>query len=183
MATGEAKLRRMKILRILLLAIFAALSLNALAQIQWQWIDKNGQKVFSDRAPPPDIPDNKILKRPGGQRATPVAAAPVVAAPAAASSKPALSASSPKLSTKDAGLEAKKKEAEEAEKAKVKALLAENQAKRAESCTISKKSLELINSGVRLRTTNAKGESEFMDDDQRAAESKRVQRIIDSDCK
>ena len=175
----------MKIIRTLLLAMSAALSLNALAQIQWQWIDKNGQKVFSDRAPPPDIPDNKILKRPGGVRPAPVADAPVAAAsaPRAAAARPAPSASGPKLSTKDAGLEAKKKEAEEAEKEKVKALQAENQAKRVESCTVAKKNLELINSGVRLRTTNAKGESDFMDDNQRAAEGKRVQGIINSDCK
>ena len=175
----------MKIIRTLLLAMFAVLSLNAVAQIQWQWIDKNSQKVFSDRAPPPDIPDNKILKRPGGVRPTPVAAAPVApaSAPGATATRPAPSASGPKLSTKDAGLEAKKKEAEEAEKAKVKALQEENQAKRAENCTVAKKNLELINSGVRLRTTNAKGESDFMDDNQRAAEGKRVQRIIDSDCK
>ena len=174
----------MKIIRTLLLAVFAALSLNALAQIQWQWIDKNGQKVLSDRAPPPDIPDNKILKRPGGMRPAPVAAAPVAAASApATAARPAPSASGPKLSTKDAGLEAKKKEAEEAEKEKVKALQAENQAKRVESCTVAKKNLELINSGVRLRTTNAKGESDFMDDNQRAAEGKRVQGIINSDCK
>ena len=175
----------MKIIRTLLLALFGAFCLNAVAQIQWQWIDKNGQKVFSDRAPPSDIPENKILKRPGGMPTTPVAAVPVAAAsaPAAAASRPAQSASGPKLSTKDAGLEAKKKEAEAAEKAKTKALQDENQAKRVESCTVAKKSLDLLNSGVRLRTTNAKGESDFMDDTQRAAEGKRVQRIVDSDCK
>lgn len=170
----------MKIIRIFLFALVAAMSLNATAQIQWQWIDKNGQKVFSDRPPPPDIPDNKILKRPGGARPAPVAAAPVAAA---AASKPALSASGPKLNTKDAGLEAKKKEAEEAAKAKNKALQEENLAKQAESCKVAKKNMELINSGVRLRTTNAQGESAFMDDQQRAAETKRVQAIIDADCK
>jgi hypothetical protein len=37
----------------------------AVAQAQWQWVDKDGRKVFSDRAPPPDIPARNILRQPG----------------------------------------------------------------------------------------------------------------------
>ena len=37
---------------------------------QWQWIDKDNKKVFSDQAPPSEIPDKNILRRPG---ATPAA--------------------------------------------------------------------------------------------------------------
>ena len=35
------------------------------AQAQWQWVDQNNKKVFSDTAPPPDIPEKYILRRPG----------------------------------------------------------------------------------------------------------------------
>jgi hypothetical protein len=35
------------------------------ASAQWQWIDKNGKKVFSDQAPPPDVPEKNILRRSG----------------------------------------------------------------------------------------------------------------------
>jgi hypothetical protein len=177
----------MKTTRTVLLALACAFALPTIAQIPmaWIWIDKNGQKVFSDRAPPVDIPENKILKRPGGMKAPVVAVAPVVAAsaPVAAASRPARSASGPKLATSDPALEAKKKAAEQAEKDKALAVAEENKAKRAESCTQAKKNLDLINSGVRLRQTNAKGEPEVMDDAQRAVEAKRVQRIVDTDCK
>ena len=50
----------MKSLRLLLLA--AACAMPALALAQWQWIDKDGRKVFSDRPPPADVPESKILK-------------------------------------------------------------------------------------------------------------------------
>ena len=41
-----------------------------------------------------------------------------------------------------------------------------------------------LKSGIRLATTNAKtGEREFMDDKQRADESRRVQEVISNDCK
>jgi hypothetical protein len=39
-----------------------------------------------------------------------------------------------------------------------------------------------MDSGVRLATTNAKGEREIMDDKVRAAESRRMEGIIRSEC-
>jgi hypothetical protein len=177
----------MKNIRTVLLALACAFALPAVAQMSmaWIWIDKNGQKVFSDRAPPNDVPENKIIKRPGGVKAPVAVVVPAVtaSAPAAAASRPARAASGPRLATSDPALEAKKKAAEQAEKDKALAIAEENKAKRAESCTQAKKNLDLINSGVRLRQTNAKGEPEVMDDAQRAVEAKRVQKIVDTDCK
>ncbi len=161
----------------------SSFALTALAQ--WQWIDKDGRKVFSDRAPSTDIPQKNILKQP--QHGTAAAQAASDAAAAAtqspAASAPAGKASAPKLSGKDAELEAKKKQAEEQEAAKKKAE-EETQAKiRAENCERTKKGLTTIQSGVRLSTTNAKGEREIMDDAARTVETKRLQGIIQSDCK
>jgi len=56
----------MKLTRPLFLAFVCMVPL--LAAAQWQWIDKDGRKVFSDRPPPSDIAPNRILKQPG-QRA------------------------------------------------------------------------------------------------------------------
>lgn len=158
-------------------------ALTALAQ--WQWIDKDGRKVFSDRAPSTDIPQKNILKQPqhGAAAAQAASDAAVAATQSPAASAPAGKASAPKLSGKDAGLEAKKKQAEEQEAAKKKAE-EETQAKaRAESCERAQKGLATLQSGVRLSTTNAKGEREIMDDAARTVESKRIQGIIQSDCK
>ena len=169
--------------RTLMLALASSsFALTALAQ--WQWIDKDGRKVFSDRAPPGDVQEKNILKRPGGLNPTAaVPASEIVAAAALAASSPAVKASAPRLSGKDAQLEARKKQAEEEEEAKKK-LEEEKTAKaRADNCERAKKGLASIQSGIRLSVANAKGEREFMDDNARAAESKRLVAISESDCK
>ncbi len=172
--------------RTLLLAVAGvAFAIPALAQ--WQWIDKDGRKVYSDRLPPADIPEKSILKRPPGARvvAAPVApedsaTTPATAAPAAANKS---AANAPKLSGKDAQLEAKKKQADEEEAAKKKADEEKLAAVKADTCERAKKGLSSIQSGSRVITTNAKGEREVMDDAAKAAETKRLQGIADGACK
>lgn len=153
------------------------------AVAQWQWIDKDGRKVFSDRAPSNDIPQKNILKQP---RHADVAAQPASDAATAqtpAASTPAVKLSAPKLSGKDAELEAKKKQAEEEEAAKKKVAEDAQATARAENCERTKNGLATIQSGVRISTLNAKGEREIMDDAARTVEIKRLQGIIQSDCK
>ena len=108
----------MKLIQTLMAAACAGLCFAASAQ--WQWIDKDGHKVFSDRAPPAEIQDKNILKRPGTPRvptvSAPEAATPMDAAPAAV--PPAVSASGGKTTGLDKELEAKKKQTQDAEAAK-----------------------------------------------------------------
>lgn len=167
-----------------LLALFGA-SFALTAAAQWQWLDKDGRKVFSDRAPPAEIQEKSILKRPSGTpaRATLAAsdetAGATAPAASAAASKPAVA----KVTGKDAQLEAKKKKAEDEEEAAKKAE-EETQAKaRADNCQRAQKAMVTLKSGIRMAVTNAKGEREVMDDAARATENKRIQGIIDSDCK
>ena len=69
---------------------FAALTLCAqMVSAQWLWLDNDGRKVFSDRAPPPEIPDKNILKQPNRVK-------PVAAVTAQAASSPASAASGAK---------------------------------------------------------------------------------------
>ena len=151
------------------------------AEAQWQWIDGSGAKVFSDTAPPPGIPDKNILKRPGARtevKSSEAAAETAAGAPAAA---PA-----PKATGRDDQLEAKKKQAEkqaeEAAQAKKKAETDKLAKARAENCDRAKRAKTTFDSGIRIATTNAKGEREIMDDKTRGAESKRLDEIIRSDC-
>ncbi|MDP3605862.1 MAG: DUF4124 domain-containing protein, partial [Polaromonas sp.] len=44
------------------------------------------------------------------------------------------------------------------------------------------KAVTMFQSGVRVASTNARGEREIMDDNTRAAELKRVQAVADRDC-
>jgi hypothetical protein len=167
----------MKMLRTTLVVIACAAA--PLAFAQWQWIDKSGRKVFSDQAPPPDVPAEKIIKRPGNRGADPHAAAAASAPAAPAAPAPA----APRLAGKDKELEEKKKQQAAAEENKKKAEAEELAKNRAESCDRAKRAKATFDSGVRIATTNDKGEREFMDDDARAAEAKRIDGIIARDCK
>lgn len=151
------------------------------ASAQWQWIGKDGHKVFSDRSPPSDIQDKDIIRRPGVSQKQ--ASQPVVEAPLGRASAPALKASAPKLSGKDSELELKKKKAEEEEALKKKAADDKVAKANADNCGRAKASLATLQGGGRIATVNASGEREMMDDNTREAESKRAQGLIDSSCK
>lgn len=159
--------------RLTLLALVLALPLAAAAQ--WQWVDKSGRKVFSDKAPPPDVAPEQILKRPKGVAApAPVAAPAVAAAP--------LAANLPKPSGKDKVLEEKKKQADAEAAAKKKAEEEKVAAMRADNCSRAKNAKATYDSGVRLSRTNDKGEREILDDEARAREVKHLNEVIARDC-
>ena len=146
---------------------------------QWQWVDSSGRKVFSDTAPPASVPDKNILKKPGSSPA-PTTMAPA-AAPTSVAEKAATPAA-PQLPTVDKELEAKKKQAEQAEEASKKAEEHRVAQARTDNCERARKAKSTMDSGVRLATTNAKGEREIMDDKARASESRRMDGIMRSDC-
>lgn len=170
------------------LLIGGACLLSLAASAQWQWIDKEGRKVFSDRSPPPDISDKNILKRPGN-RGTPSALTETpptggTSTPGAAqASAPQTSASAPKLSGIDKALADKKKKTEEAELAQRKAEEERITKVKAENCVRAKQAKASFESGIRVAGINEKGEREIMNDAARAAEVKRIQAIMDTDCR
>lgn len=170
----------MKLLRLTLLGV--ALALPAAGFAQWQWLDKDGRKVFSDQPPPPDIPAKSILRQPGTARVSAAApAAPASAASAAQAGK--APASAPRLSAKDKDLEEKKKKADAAEAEKKKEKDEEIAKARADSCERAQRAKASFDSGVRISRMNSKGEREFLSDAERAAETRRLQGIIANDCK
>jgi hypothetical protein len=161
----------------LILVAATALALPAVSMAQWQWVDRSGHKVFSDQPPPPDIPQANIVKRPGG-RSAPAAAAAAATAPVA-NAQPA----APTLTRKDKELEANRKKAEAAEAEKKQQAEAERQAARADNCARAKQAKSTYDSGVRVMRTNQKtGEREYVSDDDRAKEVKRLEAVIARDC-
>lgn len=157
----------------------AAVVLLAFSQIafaQWQWVDNTGRRVFSDTPPPASIPDKNVLQRPGARAAVAPAAEPSEA-PTGAGAPPAS-----KPPTKDPELEAKKREAEAAEEAKKKAEETRIAKLRADNCARAQRAKATMDSGVRIATTNAQGEREIMDDAARAAETRRLNDIMQRDC-
>lgn len=154
------------------------------ASAQWQWTDQDGRRVFSDRAPPIDIPERNILTRPSVRtvnKGLPEAALtptlPAVPVSAVQSAGAAL-----KLSGIDKELAAKKKATGEAQAAKSKAEQENNLKSRRENCARAKQAKASLDSGMRVGRTNEKGEREVLDDAGRATEIKRLEAIIAADC-
>lgn len=168
------------LIRSICLVVLTALSAGAYAQ--WQWVDKDGRKVFSDRAPPPGVPDKNILRRPGQPK---IVLNPVDAetADTGATASTSSAASTPKISGVDKDLAEKKKKAEQQEAAKRKAEEDRVAKAKADNCARAKQAKAGLDSGVRLARTNQQGEREVLDDAARAAESQRIQAIMDTDCK
>lgn len=154
----------MKHIRYILAAMACLVSLQAVAH--WQWLDKDGHKVFSDRAPPPDIPEKNILERP--------AVIPVAA--------PQSSASAPRLGGIDKELTDKKKKAEEIELARRRAEGEKLATSKADNCARAKRAKASLDSNRPIARSNEKGEPEILDTGARAAELSRIQDIIEADC-
>ncbi len=162
----------MQLIRTLFIAV---LSLSCLAaQAQWQWVDNAGRKVFSDQPPPSDIPAKNIVKQPGKATLS-LAAAP--AAPASAS------VAAPQLSAEDKELVAKKKKAEADALARIKEESDSLAKIKATNCEKAKANQALLDSGVRMAVTNAKGEREFLDDAARKNEAQRTRTAVETNCK
>ncbi|MDP9972943.1 type IV secretory pathway VirB10-like protein [Variovorax paradoxus] len=170
----------MKFAHWLVLGCVCLLPLSASAQ--WQWIDKSGKKVFSDQPPPTDVPEKNILRRAGSPppRGASVPAAAEADAPDAAAPK---AAAAPKPAGVDKELEEKTRKAQAEEKAKQAAEAEKNAKAKADNCDRARQGKATFDSGIRVAKINAKGEREIMDDAARAAEQKRLQSIIESDCK
>jgi type IV secretory pathway VirB10-like protein len=170
----------MKIAHLLVLGS-ACLLLSTGANAQWQWIDKDNKKVFSDQAPPPEIPEKNILRRPGAPSSRPNFS-PAPAAPEAATAEPRVAAGA-KPSGVDKELEEKTRKAEEAEKAKQAAEAQKLAQAKAENCGRARQAKATFDSGIRVARLNAQGEREIMDDKARAAEQERLKSVISADCK
>jgi Domain of unknown function (DUF4124) len=169
----------MKQSRCLFLIIFSLLSLSAKAQ--WAWTDEQGRLIFSDRALASSVPDKRILKRPAPVKANLTQDAPSgTAAETASTAKPV--ASTPQIAGMDKELAERKKKTEQTQVEQRK--LEEDRIKKmkADNCERARMDQKTLDSGVRITHTNAQGEREILDDAGRAAEAKRIQSIVVSDC-
>jgi len=146
---------------------------------QWQWLDNNGNKVFSDRAPPPEIPESNILKQP--KSTTPRSG--ISYGDGNTTSEQPKAEAAPVISGKDKALEAAKAKADAEEAAKKKKEDAERAKMRAENCKNARSIKTTLQSGKRLNHINDKGERVTMDDATRTARLRQAEKVIASDCK
>lgn len=163
------------------LTVLACVALSQLtpAVAQYKWRDPAGKIQYSDRPPPPGIPEKDILSQPRAalQRAATMAAAQASATHAASAAEaPAVKASDPEL-------EARKRKEKEQQDAKRKADEEKIAKEKQENCERARGYLRSLEDGMRISRTNDKGEREFLDDQQRAAETQRAKEAISSNCK
>jgi Domain of unknown function (DUF4124) len=153
----------------------ATLCVCVAAQAQWQWIDANGRRVYSDQPPPPSVAESKIVKRPG-QIASPSSGAdaqPTSVQPT--QTKNTTSAQPSELDRKARELKAQEEAALKAQKEKEAQTLAQN-------CEQARKSLATLTAGSRITIINSKGEQDYLSDEQRAADTRRLQGYVGANC-
>jgi hypothetical protein len=178
---------RASVFRTIAAAAAAVLVLVSLpAEAQWKWKDKTGRIQYSDLPPPAGTPDQDILSRPSAPRRASItasaASAPTATAAASAASAPLVAAAPQAAPKVDPEFEARRKKAEGEAAAKTKAEEDRVTAAKAENCSRARAQLRTFESGIRVTRTNDKGEREFLDDKQRADETKHAKDVIASDC-
>ena len=126
----------------------------------YQWKDKNGKTIFSDKPPAENVVEQKK----------------VVSDPSTAG------AATPKT-TADRELEFRKRQKESqdsSEKAKTEAAAA---AEKQENCVRTRRYLTTLESGERVSLRDDKGERYFMDDAQREQETAKARQELQTNCK
>ena len=158
----------------MVVAVFAVFSvLPTTAAAQWQWVDRQGKKVFSDQAPPPDIPERSILQRAGSPAPRSGIESTAAATGPAGVSRPA---------GVDAELQEKTRRAEAEEKSRQTAEAEKIARAKSDNCNRARQGKATYDSGIRVARLNAQGEREILGDAERSAENRRLQSVIDSDC-
>ena len=168
----------------LFLILASLLSFDATAQ--WAWTDKEGRQVFSDRAPPISVPDKSIFQRPGqtipvtGQDMAGNVGSGEQAVKTSAPVQPG--ASSPQATGVDKNLAERMAKSAQEQAIQRKAEEERISQMKADNCQRARLAKTTLDSGMRLSQVNQQGQRIVMDSAARAAEAKRLQSIMDSDC-
>lgn len=158
-------------------AAFALFGCATAAMAQYVWLNEKGVKQYSDVPPPASVPNNRILKSPGGvPRADSAAQADAGAGNSEAEQKPA------GKSIAEQNAEFEKRRAEQAEKDKKAAEEAKKAAARKKNCALARDYNRALTSGQRISRLNAAGERVYMNDEERAQEERDNQRSL-ADCR
>ncbi|HTT12691.1 MAG TPA: DUF4124 domain-containing protein [Burkholderiaceae bacterium] len=164
------------------LAVVAGLLMGAYALpavAQWAWRDEAGRTVYSDQPPPANIKGDQILRQPNAQTFG-----------NAGNANPAADG---KGDGKDAGKSAPKTLAEREmefrkrmqENADAEKKAAEDQARndaRAAECERMRGYMKALEEGQRIARTDAQGNREILDDEQRSTEIQRLRDTMSRGC-
>ncbi len=163
--------------RVALLGVGLLLAMDAMAQ--WAWKDDNGRLVFSDRPPPVSVKAEQIVRQPGGGSSQP-ALRGTDELPRDAAKGDASKAGPKTLAERE--MEYRKRQTERAEAEKKSAEQQQLAQRRTQECERSRGYLRSLEDGVRIARSDAQGNREYLDDNQRAAEIARTREMIARDC-
>jgi hypothetical protein len=166
-------------------AALATLSLAVAAHAQYVWLDEKGVKQYSDMAPPASVPQSRILKVPGSASRSPLPSGSDAAADKADTSAGGTAASAKTklpMTTAEQNADFLKRKTEQAEKDKKSADKAKLDADKTRNCERAREYSRALESGERITRTGKSGERYFLNDDQRAQESRETRRVLD-ECK
>lgn len=179
----------------LALLLGAFLGLAGAAQAQWAWRDATGAVTYSDAPPPPDVRPDAILRQPTtinpadlpsnrgdhpsanyDSPGTDTGGNPSVR------DEPRRPGAPPARSLAEQDAEFRKRQAAH-EKEQQKSADDEAQAsERSAACTQAKTYLQMLQDGTRLMRPDAEGNRNFLDDEQRAAETQKAQDAVAKNC-
>ncbi len=158
------------------------------SEAQWAWKDGNGRTVYSDRPPPSDIKSANIVRQPITQ---PLARPSPEIAPLDDAGKPSESknpdtknapASNAPKTVAEREMDFRKRQQERADGEKKAAEEQTKSATKTAECDRARGYMKSLDDGVRITRTDASGNREFLNDEQRAAEADRTRKIIQSAC-
>lgn len=159
----------------LIAAIVGGLFLTLPAQAQtYKWTDPDGKIHYSDQPPPSTVKDESVIKR--GKNAPPPAA--TAGAPAEKGKNAAPKAATPQ----EQEAEFRKRQVTNAEKDAAEKKKADEAAEKKTNCDAAKAQLSNLQAGGRITRNNAKGEREFMSDQEVAQEIDRSKKTVASWC-
>jgi hypothetical protein len=150
---------------------------SPMALAQYVWINEKGVKQLSDRPPPTDIPEKRILKAPGKVAFNPDAVVDAPQDPATPSTPATPNAPRPpSLAERNASFSQRKADADAA--AKRRAADAERKADIAANCDAARQNQTALDQGLRLSSYDKNGERGYMNDQERDDLRKKMQKVL-----
>lgn len=173
---------RTRRLAALAIATVAAVYVSGAAG-QWAWKEDSGRIVYSDRPPPANIKSTQILRQPAAAAPAPVPQATTPGGATAEGERPgtAPAASAPKT-VAERDMEFRKRQQERADSDRKAQEEQQKSAAKAAECERARGYMRALEDGVRISRTDAAGNRDYLDDEQRAAEVERTRKAVQQLC-
>jgi hypothetical protein len=165
----------------LLVAVVAGTYVTG-AAAQWSWKEDNGRVVYSDRPPPPEIKASQILRQPSTMTVAPAPQPAAATTPGAAGAADGKAAAGGPKTIAEQEMEFRKRQQERADAERKAQDEQKKSSAKAAECERARGYLRSLEDGMRIARTDAQGNREFLDDAQRAEETERTRKMVQSLC-